>query len=96
MKYNTGGRGRTNKTKGVEEFKQKEKNFANTYTHNLSSELIKFCVENKVGKLEIDNVLQSFEEAQEFPFVIRNWSYGNLRDKLDYKCKRSSIELIYS
>jgi hypothetical protein len=96
MKYNSGGRGRKNKTKGVEEFKEKEKNFVNTYTHNLSSELIKFCIENKIGKLEIADVLQSFEEAQEFPFVIRNWSFGSLNSKLEYKCRMKNIELIYS
>lgn len=96
MKYNNGGRGRKNKTKGVEGFKEKERNFVNTYTHNLSSELIKFCIDNKIGKLKIDDVLQSFEEAKEFPFVIRNWSYGNIREKIEYKCRMNNIELVYS
>ncbi|KAB2869473.1 MAG: IS200/IS605 family element transposase accessory protein TnpB [Bacteroidales bacterium] len=96
MKYNTGGRGRKNKTKGVEEFKTKEKNFINTYTHQLSYELVKFCLDNKIGRIKLVDIVQTSEDAKEFPFVIRNWSFGNFRDKLEYKCKKNSIELLYN
>ena len=96
MKYNEGGRGRKNKTKGVEEFKLKERNFVNTYTHQLSYELVKFCMDNKIGKIEFLDIIQTCEEANEFPFVIRNWSWGSLRDKLEYKCHKNNIELIFN
>lgn len=96
MKYNIGGRGQKNKTKGVEKFKSKEKNFINTYTHQLSHELVKFCLDNKIGKIELIDITQTLEEAKEFPFVIRNWSFGNFRDKLEYKCRKNAIELIYN
>ena len=96
MKYNKGGRGINNKTKGVKESKAKEKNFIETFMHQISSELIKFCLKNEIGRLEIDNISQSIEEAQEFPFVIRNWSYGNLMNKLEYKSNLNNIELIYN
>lgn len=94
MKYNKGGHGRKNKTKGIEEFKNKEKNFVNTYTHQLSHELVKFCIDNKIGKIELVDIVQTSEEAKELPFVIRNWSYGSFRDKLEYKCNKNNIELI--
>jgi len=96
MKYNKGGKGRANKTKGIKEFKEKEKNFINTYTHNLSHELVKFCIDNKIGKLVIEAIKQTKEEAMKYPLVIRNWSFGNLIDKLKYKCNKYNIELILS
>jgi len=96
MKYNKGGKGRANKTKGIEEFREKEKNFINTYTHSLSHELVKFCIDNKIGKLVIEAIKQTTEEAKMFPMVIRNWSFGNLIDKLKYKCNKYNIELILS
>jgi len=93
MKYNKGGRGRKHKTQGVEEFRVRERNFVNTYMQTLSFSIVKYCIDNKIGKLVIDNTDQCFEEAKEYPFVLRNWSYGNLLEKLEYKCKRNSINL---
>ena len=96
MKYNSGGKGRKNKMKGINEFHSKEKNFVNTYTHQLSHELVNFCIENRIGKIELVNIVQTTEEAKEFPFVIRNWSFGNFKNKLQYKCKINNIDLIFN
>ncbi len=96
MKYNRGGRGRSNKLEGVKEFKEKERNFIHTFTHQLSSELIKFCLSNRIGKLILDESKQNFEEAKEYPYVIRNWSFGELYDKIEYKCRKFNIELACS
>jgi transposase len=94
MKYNKGGKGRVQKLQGMERLKDKEKNFINSFSHTISHELIKFCLLNNAGKLELKNITQTIEEARENPFVYRNWSYGNLRDKIAYKCKMNNIQLI--
>jgi hypothetical protein len=91
MKYNSGGRGRKKKTQGIDEFKAKEKQFVENFTHNLSTELVKFCIAHKIGKLELREFEQTIEEATTNPFVLRNWSYGNLRNKIEYKCKMNDI-----
>lgn len=96
MKYNKGGKGRPKKMKGVEEYMMKERNFIDTYMHKLSHDLVGFCINNKIGKLVVDDVKQSIEDAKEFPFVIRNWSYGNLLQKLEHKCIKKNIELSLS
>lgn len=91
MKFNSGGKGRKQKTLGLEQFKTKEKNFVQTFTHKLSSELVSFCVHNNIGKIELKEISQFTEEAKIFPFVLRNWSFGGLIDKIGYKCKMKGI-----
>ncbi len=94
MKFNRGGRGRKQKIHGIEEFKKKERNFINTYMHQISSMLVQFCTDNHAGKLILNNINEHIEEAIETPLVLRNWSYGDLIQKLKYKCKISNIELV--
>jgi len=94
MKFNKGGKGRVQKMRGIEKLKDKEKNFINSYSHTISHELVKFCLTNNAGKLELKNITQSIEEAKENPSVYRNWSYGCLREKIEYKCRINNIELI--
>ena len=94
IKYNTGGKGRKLKLKGLEEFKKKEQNFVNNYTHKLSHELIKFCINKNAGKLTLKGIEQNIREAKENQLLIRNWSFGNLIHKIEYKCKLNGIELI--
>ena len=94
MQYNKGGKGIHKKIKGVDEFKKKESRSVDNIMHNISHSLIQHCIRNNAGILELTEIIQTFEDAKEYPFVIRNWSFGKLRDKIEYKCKINGIELI--
>ncbi|MDP4210466.1 MAG: hypothetical protein Q8928_16775 [Bacteroidota bacterium] len=93
MKFNNGGKGREKKTLAIKQFRQKEKQFIDNFTHKLSYDLVNFCISNKIGKLELKEVNQNIEEAYNYPIVIRNWSFGSLLDKIEYKCKMKGIIL---
>lgn len=94
LSENKGGRGRKQKLKNIEEFRQKEKNFVNTYMHKISSEIVKHCLNYNAGSLVLQDDKRLTDEAKESPLILRNWSYGNLKDKIEYKCKLNNIRLI--
>jgi len=94
MKYNTGGRGIEHKTSGIFEFRKKEKRFVENYMHYLSKVLVDFCVKRKAGTLELINLKQNIDEANKDAYIFRNWSYGSLREKIEYKCKQNGIDFI--
>lgn len=56
LKYQSGGKGRTNKLKALERFKEKEINFVKTKMHVYSRHLIDYCIKNNIGKIYLDNI----------------------------------------
>ena len=93
-KFNTGGRGRTQKRKALEQFKEYEKNFMDTYLHQISKDLVDFCINRKAGTLELIDIKQNSEDAKSIPFILRNWSYYGFIDKIQYKCQQNNIILL--
>jgi IS605 OrfB family transposase len=81
---------------GISNFKKKESNFIENFTHDISHELIKLCLSNKIGILELSEIKQITEDSKDFPLVIRNWSFGKLLNKIEYKSKLNGIKLIVS
>lgn len=67
LKYNTGGKGRAKKLKTLENWEEIEKNYVSTKLHTYSKELIKLCLDNKIGNIVIlnqDEEFTSFEEQR--------------------------------
>lgn len=93
-KFNRGGEGRNRKLTLIKRFKKKEKNFISLYTHYISKELIKFCLANRIGKIEMKEIAQVKDEVKDMPLVLRNWSFGRLLNKISYKCKTNNIEIV--
>jgi len=56
--------------------------------------LIDFCVEKKAGTIVILDQEEKIEIAKEKRFVLRNWSYYELINKIKYKADKAGIELI--
>jgi len=56
--------------------------------------LIDFCVEKKAGTIVILDQEEKIEIAKEERFVLRNWSYYELINKIKYKADKAGIELI--
>ena len=88
-----GGHGRARKLKALERLKLAEANFATTYNHKLSHHLIKFCVDNGIGNLKMEDLLGSAKTMNK-DFVLRFWSYYQLQQFIEYKAKMFRVNVV--
>jgi hypothetical protein len=92
--YNRGGNGRKRKLKNLEQFREVEKNYVNSRMHLYSRRLIDICVKHRVSDLLLVNQQEDETIAKDDEFLLRNWSYFNLKDKIAYKAARAGINVI--
>jgi len=92
--YSRSGKGVKRKLKSVTKFRDAETNFIKHRIHVYSRRLIDFCIKHQAGTLILLNQEQTIELAKEDPFLLRNWSYYDLINKIRYKAKKAGIELI--
>lgn len=92
--YNKGGNGRKRKLKSLEHYNQKEKNYVDSRLHLYSRRLIDICVKSQAGTLLLVNQSNKEEVAKEDEFLLRNWSYFGLIEKIKYKAKMVGINVI--
>lgn len=92
LQSTSGGRGRSKKLQSLSQFKEKEKNFAKTYNHFISKNIIKFALDNKASQINLE--LLSLKETQN-KSVLRNWSYYQLQQSIEYKAKQEGIKVMY-
>ena len=95
-KYTRGGQGRKKKCKAIDRWHRIEKNYISSKLHLYSKELVKIAVDNKCGNIRLLNQHRREKKAKAdnlkgYPFVLRNWSYYGLKDKIAYKSKLSGI-----
>ncbi|GGH29220.1 transposase [Sphingobacterium alkalisoli] len=92
--FNKGGKGRTKKLKSLEHFSEKEKNYVDSRLHLYSRRLIDICVKSQAGTLLLVNQTNKEEAAKDDEFLLRNWSYYGLIEKIKYKASMAGINLI--
>lgn len=97
-RYTNGGKGRKKKCQAVDHWHEKEKNYVTTKLHTYSRMLVDLAEKHKCGRIVLIDQKRREDDAKERnmngePFVLRNWSYYRLKDKIAYKCKMSGIEL---
>ena len=97
-KYTVGGKGRKHKCQAIDSFKEKEKNYVDTKLHTYSRMLIDLAIKHKCEEIVLMKQLSREEKAKEEndnkePFVLRNWSYYGLKEKIEYKSKMVGIKL---
>lgn len=56
--------------------------------------LIDFCVKNHAATLLLVNQLEKEEIAKDDQFLLKNWSYYSLKEKITYKAAKAGIQLI--
>lgn len=94
-RYNKGGKGRTKKMQSTEHYKAKEIDYITTRIHQYTFKLIDWCVKMKCGKLLLKNQVKKEEEAHaDQQYLLRNWTYFGMKEKIAYKCAKFGIELI--
>ncbi len=92
--YCKGGKGKARKLKIAKKLKNTESKYVHHRLHVYSRMLIDFCVEKKAGTIVILDQEEKIEIAKEERFVLRNWSYYELINKIKYKADKAGIELI--
>ena len=97
-KYSVGGKGRKKKNKALERFQNKEKNYVDTKLHTYSRLLVDMAIKHECSEIVLmkqkeREVKAKDDNAEEKPFVLRNWSYYGLKDKIQYKSKMYGIKL---
>lgn len=103
-KYSNGGKGRKKKCQSIERYHEKEKNYVDTKLHTYSRELVDLAIKHKCSEIVLmvqkkreeaakkDNEVEDKNNHEEF--VLRNWSYYGLKEKISYKCKMAGIKLL--
>lgn len=94
MTYNRGGHGRKKKMKILEHFNEKEKRYVDSRLYLYSRKLIDICVKTEAGTLLLVNQTSKEEFAKEDEFLLRNWSYFGLIEKIKYKANMAGINVI--
>lgn len=93
-RFNKGGKGREKKMKTLDHFHDLERNYIQTRIHAYTRKLIDICIQNKAGTLILKNQVVKEEDAKENEFVLRNWSYHGMKEKISYKAAKAGIEVI--
>lgn len=92
--YSRGGKGYKKKLAALDRFRDKEKNYIGTKLHLYSKRLIEICIKHKAGALLLTDQAEKEESAKEDEFLLRNWSYFELKQKITYKAERAGITVI--
>jgi IS605 OrfB family transposase len=92
LKYANGGKGRNKKMQKVDSIGIKERNFAKTFNHTISKEIINVAVANKCGTINLEK-LTGIGNSEKNAFILRNWSYFELQSMIQYKAKIEGIEV---
>lgn len=92
--YIKSGKGRKRKLKPVTEYGDYEQRYINSKLHLYSKMLIDMCIKNQAATLVLTNQEQKEDIAKTDEFLLRNWSYYGLKEKIVYKAKKAGITLI--
>lgn len=98
-RYSVGGKGRKKKCQAIDRWHDKENNYVDTKLHTYSRILIDLAVKHGCGTIALLNQKSREDKAKEDnqngkPFVLRNWSYYGLKEKISYKAKMVGIKVI--
>lgn len=92
--YNRSQHGRKRKLKALDRFKKAEYNYVAHKLHLYSRRLIDLCMKYKAATLLLVNQQDKEEAAKADEFLLRNWSYYSLKQKIFYKAAKAGIEVI--
>lgn len=94
-RFNRSGKGIHKKMRSTQHYQLMEKNYVETRMHQYKAKLINECLKNKSSKLILKNQIEKETEAkQDEEYLLRNWSYFSLKDKIQHACNKLGIELI--
>ena len=97
-RYSVGGKGRKRKCQAIEHWHEKENNYVDTKLHTYSRMLVDAAIKYKCDTIylmrqESREIKAKEDNKDKEPFVLRNWSYFGLKQKIEYKAKMYGITL---
>lgn len=92
--FNRSQHGKVRKLKVLKRFEDKEYNYVKYRLHVYSRRLIDLCVKHRAGNLLLVSQQDKEQAAKEDEFLLRNWSYHGLKEKIFYKAAKAGIEVI--
>lgn len=93
-RYNKSQHGRKRKLKPLNRFRDLEFNYVSQKLHLYSRRLIDFCLKYKAATLLLVNQQAKEQAAHNDEFLLRNWSYYSLKEKILYKARMAGINVI--
>lgn len=93
-RYNKGGKGRSKKLKALAHYTETEKNYVTSRLHLYSRRLIDICIKHAAATLILTGQQEKEAVAKEDGFLLRNWSYYELKEKISYKAEKAGITII--
>ena len=96
---NRGGQGPTKKMAKVFQYHAKEKRKVGYWLHVYSKQLVDLAKKHQCGKIVLLDQQQKEEDAKEAfaigeQFVLRNWSYFELKNLIQYKAAVVGIDMV--
>lgn len=89
LKYTNGGHGRKKKLKPLKRFEDYERNFAKTYNHMISRQVVDFAVKHNAKYINMEDL----EGYTANDFILQNRSYYQLEQYITYKAGIYGIEV---
>ena len=91
LKNVKGGKGRGKKLKNLDRLSECERNFAKTYNHMISKRIVEFAKKHKCEYINMERLTKDgFSNS-----ILRNWSYYELQNMVEYKADRIGIKVRY-
>lgn len=84
-----GGKGRKDKLSSLDSLRDKESNFAKTYNHFLSTNIVNFALKNRCESINMEDITGTNLDG----VVLGLWSYYQLQEQIEYKARRVGIKV---
>ncbi|WP_342083566.1 hypothetical protein [Dyadobacter sp. OTU695] len=78
----------------IENLVQSEKRYVTHKQHVYSKRLIDVCLKNKAATLLLVDQTEKEQQAKEDPFLLRNWGYYGLKQKIERKAEKAGIAVL--
>lgn len=95
LKMASGGHGREDKLKALDRLSECERNYVRTYNHRVSSQIVQFALKHGAGTIKME-LLEGYGEDERNKLILRNWSYHELHQMVEYKAKKYGIAVLYT
>ena len=93
LKHARGGHGSTKKLKKLEDFRNKEKNWAQTINHLISANVINLALEYGVGTIKMEDLTGITTNANDY--FLKSWAYYQLQNYIKYKAEKEGIKVVW-
>lgn len=93
-RYNLGGKGRNKKMQSIDRFHKLETNYIQTRIHQYTFRLIDWACKLGCGKIILVGQKEKEKEAKDDDILLRNWSWFQMKNKINYKAAKFGIEVI--